>query len=199
MDDLEPTLIAVAGPNGAGKSTFASRLLPEEFQLYDYVNADTIARGLSAYDPESVAVQAGRVMLERLNQLAIAHVSFAFETTLSGRTYAKWIRALKDAGYVFQVFFVTLRDADLAIERVKNRVRLGGHSVPDDIIRRRFGAGTRNFFELYRPLADNWSLYDNSSGPVPNLVATGRYESELSVIDAQLWIGLQGFRDDQTQ
>jgi predicted ABC-type ATPase len=195
MDD-PPRLIAVAGPNGAGKSTFASRLLPEEFQLFDYVNADTIARGLSAYDPESVAVQAGRVMLERLDQLATARESFAFETTLSGRTYAKWIRALKDGGYVFHVFFVTLRNADLAIERVKSRVRLGGHSVSDAIIRRRFGAGIRNFFELYRPLADNWSVYDNSTGPVPILVATGRHESELSLVDAKLWAGFQGIQDD---
>jgi predicted ABC-type ATPase len=128
-----PQLVAVAGPNGAGKSTLASRLLPEEFRLYDYVNADTIARGLSAYNPESVAVQAGRVMLGRLDELAIARVSFAFETTLSGRAYANWIRELKDHGYVFHLFFVALRKTELSIERVKNRVRLGGHNVPDDL------------------------------------------------------------------
>jgi predicted ABC-type ATPase len=194
MDSLQ--LVAVAGPNGAGKSTLASRLLPEEFRLYDYVNADTIARGLSAYNPESVAIQAGRVMLERMDELAAARVDFAFETTLSGRAYARWIRRLKDNGYVFHLFFIALRDVELSIERVKHRVKLGGHNVPEEVIRRRFGAGIRNFFELYRPLADNWRVYENSLGPVPRLVARGREGSAVEVVDPDQWRNLQEYSND---
>ena len=152
----------LAGPNGAGKSTLAPFLLRDTLGIVEYVNADTLALGLSAFQPEGVAMQAGRIMLKRLHELAAERADFAFESTLASRSYAGWISALRDRGYEFHLYFLWLRSVDIAIERVKERVQLGGHDIPEDAIRRRYGRGIRNFFSLYQALATRWSVYDNS-------------------------------------
>jgi len=157
-----PHVIIIAGSNGSGKSTTAPALLKDTVHINDFVNADVIAQGLSAFQPEKASIQAGRVMLDRIKTLAKEGVSFAFETTLASKTFARWIEALKDRGYQFHLVFLWLRDVELAVSRVADRVSMGGHSVPEETIRRRYKAGLRNFFKLYCPIADSWQIYDNS-------------------------------------
>ena len=139
--------------------------------INDFVNADVIAQGLSAFQPEKAAIQAGRVMLERIKALADEQVNFAFETTLASRTFAGWIEGLKAKHYQFHLVFLWLKDVELAISRVAERVRVGGHSVPEETIRRCYAAGLRNFFNLYCPIADFWQLYDNSDADAFSLIA----------------------------
>lgn len=157
-----PSVIFIAGPNGAGKSTAGPRLLRDEFGVLDFVNADAIAAGLSAFHPEGVAFQAGRILLERVRELAHQRKDFAVETTLSGRSYGRWLRDLKTEGYNFHLLFLSLPSEQLAVERVAGRVRLGGHDIPEATIRRRYQAGLRNLFSIYRPLSDRCEVYDNS-------------------------------------
>lgn len=157
-----PQVAILAGINGAGKTTASLPLLRDVMQINSFTNADAIARGLNAFDVESVAAKAGRVMLEHLHELAAARRSFAFETTLSGRTYARWLRELTQNGYAVHLLYYWLRSADMAIDRVADRVRAGGHHVPDDTVRRRYARSVRNFLELYRPIVTTWHVYDNS-------------------------------------
>ncbi|MCC7106362.1 MAG: AAA family ATPase, partial [Chloroflexi bacterium] len=171
-----PTVVVIAGPNGAGKSTAAPALLHGLPGLDQFVNADTIARGLSACDPESVAAEAGRVMLQRLKELAAARQDFAFETTLASRSFAPWIADLVQDGYTFLLVYLWLPSPDLCVSRVAERAASGGHSVPEDTIRRRYAGGIRNFVSLYRPLVHQWRLYDNSVRGYPRIVAEGRHE-----------------------
>src|SRR5690348_3271655 len=138
MTAAAPKVVVLAGPNGAGKSTAAPRLLHQSLQIEEFVNADVIARGLSGFAPERAAVRAGRIMLERLDELAQARVNFAFETTLSGRAYATWLENLAMVGYSIELFYLWVATPELAIQRVSQRVRKGGHSIPDDIVRRRY-------------------------------------------------------------
>ncbi|MBP8289350.1 MAG: AAA family ATPase, partial [Chromatiaceae bacterium] len=155
-----PHVLLIAGPNGAGKSTAAPRLLRELLGVAEYVNADLIAQGLSAFDTQGVAFQAGRVMLARLHQLAARRRHFAFETTLATRGYLPWLRTLQAEGFAFDLAFLWLPSPAIAIARVAERVRLGGHDVPEVVIRRRYRRGLDNFFQLYREHADRWWLYD---------------------------------------
>ncbi len=162
MTEQRPHVIIIGGPNGAGKSTTAPALLKGMLGVTEFVNADTLALGLSAFQPESVAFHAGRIMLERIHLLAKGRVDFAFETTLASRTFATWIDELKKTGYLFHLVFLWLPNPEFALARVAERVRMGGHNVPDEIVRRRYNKGIRNFFRLYKPLADTWFFYDNS-------------------------------------
>lgn len=155
-------VVIVAGPNGAGKTTFAREFLPNEAGCPVFVNADLIAAGLAPFAPASAAVQAGRLMLHELTRHFAARESFAFETTLAGRGYVHRIRAWQDAGYRVKLIFLQLDSAEAAMARVAQRVRQGGHDVPEVTIRRRFAAGRANFERLYAPLVDAWVLYDNS-------------------------------------
>jgi predicted ABC-type ATPase len=157
-----PHLIVLAGPNGAGKSTIAPALLVGALGVHEFVNADVIAQGLSAFQPERTALQAGRIMRARLHCLASQRVDFAFETTLASRSFAPWTADLRRTGYAFHLLFLWLPSPEMALARVAERVRLGGHDVPADTIRRRYHAGLRNFFELYGPLTDSWQFYDNA-------------------------------------
>ena len=157
-----PHVIVISGPNGAGKSTAAPTLLDEALQVSNFVNADTIAQGLSAFAPETAAIQAGRTMLTRIRYLASQRENFAFETTLASRTFAPWLAKLKAEGYLFHLIFLLLDNADLAVSRVEERVRMGGHFVPEETVRRRYVSGLKNFFILYKKLADSWQMYDNS-------------------------------------
>jgi predicted ABC-type ATPase len=187
MNETAPQVIVIAGPNGAGKTTLAPFLLRDKLGVLEYVNADPIAQGLSGFDPANVAVTAGRVMLSRLHDLAEHRKTFAFESTLAGKHYAGWIKKLRNDGYAFQLMFLWLRSADLAVQRVRERVQAGGHHVPEQVIRRRHAAGVRNFSKLYRPLANTWAVYDNSHLPRPMMIAQGGQGEVESIIHDDLW------------
>jgi predicted ABC-type ATPase len=182
-----PSLVVMAGPNGAGKSTAAPLLLPRELSITEYVNADVIARGLSAFNPDQAAFEAGRIMLRRLRELAGRRENFAFETTLAGRHYAPWIEDLCRQGYSFHLIYLWLPTSHFARQRVAGRVQEGGHDVPGEVIERRYLAGLKNFFQLYRPLAESWHFYDNSGDSGPRLLARGGSRSGEEILDAVTW------------
>jgi predicted ABC-type ATPase len=165
-------LLIIAGPNGAVKSTFAREYLPNEADCSLFVNADLIAAGLSPFDPASAAIRAGRLMLEEIDGYAAAGTSFAFETTLSGRTYARRIVRWQQAGFRVELIFLRLPAVEAAIARVAARVQQGGHDIPENVIRRRYAAGWKNFENLYKPLVNAWTLYDNS-GETPVILDAG--------------------------
>lgn len=187
MNEIGPQVILIAGPNGAGKTTLAPFLLRDKLGVLEYVNADPIALGLSGFDPASVAFAAGRVMLKRLHDLAEQHRTFAFETTLAAKSYAPLIEGLRNRAYKFQLTFAWLRSADLAVQRVRERVRTGGHDVAEEIVRRRYDKGVRNFWMLYMPLADAWSVYDNSALSDPVLMASGGRARTIEVAEPNYW------------
>ena len=164
-----PTVVVIAGPNGAGKSTAAPFLLKQALGILEFVNADQIAAGLSAYAPETVAFEAGRIMLKRLHELAATGTSFAFESTLSSRTFALFLSQCKAKGYSIQIFYVALPSAELAIHRVALRVKLGGHHIPPTDVERRFQRSLHNLYTLYLPLADRWTVLDNASGKLQRI------------------------------
>jgi len=165
-----PTVYVIAGPNGAGKTTFAMKFLPRISEV-NFINADLIAAGVSPLNPESVAPEAGRIFLARIRELARQRVDFAFETTLSGRSCVNLLSDLRSAGYRIDLFFLWLPSLDLALKRVADRVRKGGHNVPAETIGRRFKRGIHNLFNLYRGLCDLIVIYDNSTAE-PLLAAT---------------------------
>ncbi len=172
MSDVRKVVI-IAGPNGAGKTTFAREFLPFEAELPVFVNADLIAAGLSPFDPDAVAIRAGRMMLVEIDRHAAAGRSFAFETTLSGHTYLRRIKRWREAGFSVELIFLSLPSAEDAIARVAIRVRQGGHNVPPGVVRRRFKVGMRNFLDVYRYLVDYWQWLDNA-GLKPRLLEEGR-------------------------
>lgn len=189
--DASTSVTVLAGPNGSGKSTAAPWLLPEVLQTFEFVNADTIAAGLSAFDPQGAATAAGRIMLTRLKELAAKEVSFAFETTLASRTFVPWIRGLIERGYEFQLIFLWLPSPELAVARVAERVRRGGHDVPEETIRRRYDRGLNNFFRLYQPLADGWRFYDNSLQEGARLIAAGSKKSTDVLDNPAAWRSIE--------
>lgn len=191
MSTPRPLAVVLAGPNGAGKSSTATRLLRGALAVDEFVNVDTIAAGLSAYRPESAAITAGRVMLDRVRFLAHQRRDFAFETTLAGRRHARWLRALRTTGFHIHMIFLSLPTPDLAIARVRERVRRGGHSVPESVVRRRFAAGLKNFFGLYQAVVDGWHLYDNSDFSGPRLIALRTAVAAIVVVDRPAWNHLQ--------
>lgn len=156
-----PNLYVIGGANGSGKTTVALNLLPF-LSLFEYINADAIAAGLSPLNPESMAIQAGRLMLERLRIVVNSTIDFAFETTLAARTYVRFLQDCKAKGYNINLIYFWLQSPDLAVERVAMRVSCGGHSIPENVIRRRYERGRRNLSELYLPLCNSWIIYDNS-------------------------------------
>ncbi len=165
-------IVIIAGPNGAGKTTFAREFLPKEAGCPIFVNADLIAAGISPFKPEIASFHAGRLMMEEIKRHAASGENFAFETTLSGKTYAHLIPEWRTIGHEVKLIFLYLPDVAAAIERVKNRVRQGGHSVPEHTIRRRYEKGWNNFQHLYKQLVNAWVLYDNS-GPRPRILDKG--------------------------
>lgn len=182
-----PSIIVLAGPNGAGKTTASTPILRDIFRISEFVNADVIAQGLSGFAPEHSALEAGRIMLQRLQDLADAGASFSFETTLASRSFAPWLRHRLDEGYRVHLFYFWLPSADLAIARVAQRVRLGGHYVDDDTIRRRYTRGIANFFQLYRPICTTWRFYDNSQPLQRSLIARGSGRIDWHVERPVVW------------
>lgn len=168
----ERKIVIIAGPNGAGKTTFAREFLPNEAGCPIFVNADLIAAGLSPFDPDAAALRAGRVMLQEIDNHVRRRESFAFETTLSGRAYARLIPGWRHDGYHVKLIFLQLPDVELALARVAARVAQGGHDVVEATVRRRFAKGLGNFHGLYKSLVDAWVLYDNS-GPTPRILEVG--------------------------
>ena len=184
-----PRVVIFAGPNGAGKSTHADAILAA-LGIETFVNADYIARGLSGRNTDAVAFEAGRIMLKRLRQLSAAGSDFAVESTLSSRTFATFLRTLKRQGYVVAIYYFSLANAQLAIRRVRLRVTLGGHHVPPEVVRRRFARSLKNFFTLYLPLANEWTMFDNSTSPHARTVASS-LNNQLTVMETATWNKLQ--------
>lgn len=167
-----PRAIIIAGPNGAGKTTFAREFLPAEGHCPTFINADLIAAGLSPFRPETMAIEASRLMLAHVRQSVERREDFAIETTFAGRAYVRMIRDWQAVGYQVRMLFLQLPSPDMAVARVRGRVAQGGHNLPEADIRRRFDRGLRNFDEIYRPLVDAWSIYDASQWP-PMLLDVG--------------------------
>ena len=186
-----PSLVVLAGPNGAGKSTAAPELLKGELSVTEFVNADVIASGLSAFDPERAAFAAGRIMLARIHELAAKRVDFAFETTLASRSFAPWMKRLSEQGYELHLVFLWLPAEELAIARVRSRVQEGGHNVPAPIVRRRYERGLANFRALYMPLVDGWRVYDAAARYSPQLIASGGRGVPVEVFSNKLWMRFQ--------
>jgi predicted ABC-type ATPase len=180
-----PTVYVIAGPNGAGKTTFATEFLPDFANCREFLNADLIAAGLSPFAPETQDVRAGRLLLTRIKELTAAKETFGFETTLSGRGYIRLFEKMRINGYRIVVFFLWLPSPDMAVARVRARVRQGGHNVPEPVIRRRYQSGLMNSFRLYRPLAHIWRIYDASYLP-PKIVAHEE-RGEIKVLDATIF------------
>lgn len=178
-------LYIIAGCNGAGKTTASYTILPEILECKEFVNADEIARGLSPFQPERASIQAGKIMLNRIKSLLAKGDNFAFETTLSTRSYLQFIDQAKYLGYATSLLFFWLNSQDLAVKRVSIRVQEGGHDIPEDVIRRRYDSGLINFFKLYKPLVADWILVDNS-GEDYQIIAQGTGNGE-DILNQKLW------------
>jgi predicted ABC-type ATPase len=177
-------LVVIGGPNGAGKTTAAGRLLPQQLGIREFVNADEIARGLSPFNPEQSAIMAGRIMIERIRALVRAGASFAFETTCAGRAHVQLLHSCRAAGY--RLIFLWVRSPEMALARVAGRARQGGHSLPPEVIVRRYHAGIRNMRELYLPAVDTAFIFDNSDG-AGDLIAERTLAGHFVVHDALRW------------
>jgi len=186
-----PNLYIIGGCNGAGKTTASMTILPEILDCNEFVNADMIAYGISPLNMESVTFQAGRLMLERINDLLDSGGDFAFETTLATRSYVNTIKEARAKGYEITLLYFWLHSPEQAKKRVAERVAKGGHHIPDEVVERRYYRGIKNFFELYEPICDNWMLVDNTNSE-PELIANST-KSETEIADNTLWSKIQGF------
>jgi predicted ABC-type ATPase len=181
-----PNLYIISGCNGAGKTTASFTILPEMLNCKEFVNADEIAKGLSPFQPESVSFQAGRIMVERIDELLNSGDDFAFETTLTTLSYLNTIKKAKEKGYSVNLLYFWLNDVNLAIERVKTRVIEGGHNIPEETIRRRYFRGIYNLTNKFIALCDYWIVINNSSRPF-TFVAEGQGAIEMNVQDNMVW------------
>ncbi|CAN5254823.1 zeta toxin family protein [soil metagenome] len=181
-----PNIYIIAGCNGAGKTTASFTILPEMLHCKEFVNADEIAKGLSPFQPENVSFQAGRIMIERINELLETRADFAFETTLTTLSYVNTIKLAKEKGYTVNLLYFWLNDVNLAIERVKIRVSEGGHNIPEETIRRRYFKGVANLTTKFTPICDYWIVIDNSGRPFA-FVAEGQNDAELKIYNEVIW------------
>lgn len=186
-----PNLYILAGPNGAGKTTVAYKVLPEVVACKEFVNADEIARGLSPFNVEAVAFEAGRIMLERIDYLIEKRADFALETTLSTRSYAQLIKRVRAIGYETTLIYSCLDSIELAKERVQSRVEEGGHNIPPDVIERRYERSLKNLVDMYLPICDAWIIIDNSQSEL-RLVAQG-HGLDYSVVIEEIWLWLKNY------
>jgi predicted ABC-type ATPase len=183
---MEKKLYIIAGCNGAGKTTASFNILPDLLDCKEYVNADEIARGLSPFQPEKVSIEAGRIMLQRISELLQSGEDFAFETTLSTKSFKNTVKSAKENGYFVSIIFFWLESSQLAKDRVKNRVLEGGHSIEEQTIERRYYAGIKNLFEIYSELVDYLIIYDNSKS-TPFLIAEKEIDHSLIIHNQKIY------------
>lgn len=192
---MSKNLYIIAGCNGAGKTTASFTILPEILNCREFVNADEIAKGLSPFQPEKVAFEAGRIMLHRINELLINDEVFAFETTLATKSYKSKVSTAQEKKYKVILLFFWLQDVGLAIERVKTRVKEGGHNIEKDVIKRRYINGILNLFNIYLPIVDEAMIFDNSLGK-PELIAEKMLDTEIDVINEIKYDKLKNIYDE---
>lgn len=185
MSKSNPNVYIIAGPNGAGKTTFAKEFLPLYAKCKNFVNADMIAAGLAPFSPESVAIKAGRILVEQVRRLSEQRADFAFESTLSGTSYVNFLKRMKLKGYVIHIFYLWVPKVELALARIKERVAKGGHHVPAQDVKRRFAKSFDHFVRLYRPLADYWSIIDNAAIS-PRFIVRG-VGLEIEIMNEELY------------
>ena len=181
-----PNLYLIGGCNGAGKTTASFAILPDMLGCKEFINADEIARGLSPFQPEKAAIDAGRIMVFRMEEMLKQKQDFAIETTLATKSYVKFIKKAQNEGYFVTLLYFWLNSPELAIRRVEDRVRSGGHNVPVEIIRRRYRAGARNLFTLYTPISDYWMVIDNSENPF-KIIIEGKKEMVIEEHDSIIY------------
>ena len=181
---MSKNLYIISGCNGAGKTTASYTVLPEILDCREFVNADEIARGLSPFNSESMAIEAGRLMLKRIEELLEKEETFAIETTLATKSYINLVRRAQAKGYSVKVLFFWLNSPELALQRVAERVAKGGHNIPELVIRRRYVAGIRNFFRLFMSEVDYWDIYDNSRYPAIQVASGGKDEETIVKVDS---------------
>ena len=190
-----PNLYVISVCNGAGKTTASYTVLPEILDCEEFINADEIARGLSPFNPDKAAIEAGRIMLSKIDEFINKRVDFAFETTLSSKSYLHTINEAKAHGYELTLLFFWLDSVELAIERVKTRVAEGGHDIPEKVIRRRYYSGIKNLFDLYMPVCDYWMITNNSN-PNLELIAEGNYETVTKIENNRIFEQMKKLKDD---
>ena len=181
---MSKNLYIISGCNGAGKTTASYTVLPEILDCREFVNADEIARGLSPFNSESMAIEAGRLMLKRIEELLEKEETFSIETTLATKSYINLVRRAQAKGYSVKVLFFWLNSPELALQRVAERVAKGGHNIPEPVIRRRYVAGIRNFFRLFMSEVDYWDIYDNSGYPAIQVACGGKDEETIVKVDS---------------
>ena len=187
-----PNLYVIAGCNGAGKTTASYAVLPEMLECKEFVNADEIAKGLSPFNPGSVAIEAGRLMLRRIHELIDHGVDFAFETTLATRSYASLIRTAQSKGYYVSLVYFWLNSPELAVGRVQMRVEAGGHNIDQKVVRRRYRSGIKNLFDIYIPVCDYWILLDNSRPP-SKVIVKGNRDKTKSIVETLIYKTLKNY------
>ena len=190
--DMSKNLYIISGCNGAGKTTASYTVLPEILDCREFVNADEIARGLSPFNPESVAIEAGRLMLQRINYLLEKEMTFSIETTLATRSYISLVHKAQKKGYIVRVLFFWLNSPDLAVQRVAERVAKGGHSIPEPIIKRRYASGIKNLLHLFMSEVDYWDIYDNSEIPRKQIACGGK-DVETTIYEKSLFSKIQEY------
>ena len=183
---MAKNLYIISGCNGAGKTTASYTVLPEILNCKEFVNADEIARGLSPFNPSSVAIEAGKLMLQRIEELLKRDETFSIETTLATRSYVNLVKQAQEQGYSVRLLFFWLSTPELAVKRVAERVSKGGHDIPQDIIRRRYVAGINNLFKLFMPIVNYWAIFDNSETP-RRKVAIGGKDSQTEIVNIELY------------
>ena len=183
---MAKNLYIISGCNGAGKTTASYTVLPEILNCREFVNADEIARGLSPFNPGSVAIEAGKLMLQRIEELLKRNETFSIETTLATRSYVNLVKQVQEQGYSVRLLFFWLSTPELAVKRVAERVSKGGHDIPQDIIRRRYVAGINNLFKLFMPIVNYWAIFDNSETP-RRKVAIGGKDTQTEIVNKALY------------
>lgn len=187
-----PNLYIISGCNGAGKTTASYAMFPEILDCKEFINADEIAKGLSPFQPETASIEAGRLMLKRMDEMLGLKEDFAIETTLATKSYTNFIRRAQREGYFVTLLYFWLNSPEMAIRRVEQRVRFGGHHVPDDVVIRRYYAGMRNLFSLYIPISDYWLLVDNTEDPY-QMIAEGERNNVTEIYDEDRFLYLKNF------
>ena len=189
---IDRRIFMIAGPNGAGKTTLAFSLIPDLLKIYEFINADEIARGLAPMQPESVSLAASKLMIKRLRELLAANKSIAFETTASGTNYLKHLQEAQRRQYQFNLLFLWISSEDLAVQRVQQRIAQGGHSVPEETIRRRYHLGLKNVCKYYLPIADSALIVDNSVAGTKRIIAEKK-NNQVKILSPEIWNTIEEF------